>query len=82
MLSRKQFSARLSFSIAISKSQGHIISNVAIYLPRRVFSHCQLYVTLSRGVSQNSTKVLIKVRKIREDGEFKKMFFKDFFIVI
>jgi len=51
---------RLSFAITINKSQGHIIPNVRIYLPRHVFSHGQLYVTLSRGVSRNSTKVIIK----------------------
>jgi len=53
MLSRKQFSVRLSFAITINKSQGHTILNVGIYLPRHVFSHGQLYVALSRGVSQN-----------------------------
>ena len=49
------------------------------YLPRHVFNHGQLYVALSRGVSQNSTKVLIKEGKIEgEDGNFtKKVVFKD-----
>jgi len=43
------------------------------------FNHGQLYVALSRGVSQNSTKVLIKERKIEwEDGDFtKNIVFKD-----
>jgi len=52
---------------------------VGIYLPRHVFSHSQLYVALSRGVFQNSTKVLIKQGKIeRDDGDFmKNVFFKD-----
>ena len=57
----------------------HIIPNVGIYLPRHVFSHGQLYVALSRGVSQNSTKVLINEGKIEgEDGDFtKNVVFKD-----
>jgi len=44
-----------------------------------IFSHDQLYVALSRGVSQNSTKVLIKEWKRKgEDGDFtKNVVFKD-----
>ena len=73
VLSRKQFSVRLSFAITINKSQGQTIPNVGIYLPWHVFSHGELYVALSRGVSQNSTKVLIKEGKIEgEDGDFTK----------
>jgi len=47
-----------------------------------IFSHDQLYVALSRGVSQNSTKVLIKEGKIEgEDGDFtKNIVFKDFLL--
>ena len=71
VLSRKQFPVRLSFAITINKSQGQIIPNVGIYIPRHVFSHGQLYVALSRGVSQNLTKVLIEEGKIEgEDGDF------------
>ncbi|GAU43626.1 hypothetical protein TSUD_185190 [Trifolium subterraneum] len=57
VLRRKQFPVRLSFAITINKSQGQTIPNVGIYLTRHVFSHGQLYVALSSGVSQNSTKV-------------------------
>ena len=48
-----------------------------------IFSHCQLYVALSRGVSQNSTKVLIKEGKIEgEDGDFtKNVVFKDMLLL-
>jgi ATP-dependent DNA helicase PIF1 len=59
VLSRKQFPFRLSFAITINKSQGQTIFNVRIYLPRHLFRHGQLYVALSIGVSQNSTKVLL-----------------------
>ncbi|AES74043.1 hypothetical protein MTR_3g114250 [Medicago truncatula] len=72
-------SFQLSFAITINKSQGHTIRNVGIYLPQHVFSHGQLYVVLSRGVSQNSIKVMIHDRKIEgEDGDFtKNVVFKD-----
>ncbi|XP_058746222.1 uncharacterized protein LOC131619101 [Vicia villosa] len=70
---RKQFPVRLSFAITINKAQGQTIANVGIYLPRHVFSHGQLYVALSRGVSQTTTKVLIREGKLQgEDGEYTK----------
>jgi len=67
VLSRKKFPVRLGFAITINNSQGKTISNDGIHLPRYFFSHGQLYVALSKGDSQNSTKVLIKERKI--EGE-------------
>ncbi|KAL0339406.1 UNVERIFIED_CONTAM: ATP-dependent DNA helicase PIF6 [Sesamum angustifolium] len=57
---RRQFPIRLSFALTINKSQGQTIPNVGIYLPNHVFSHGQLYVALSRGVSERTTKVLAK----------------------
>ncbi|XP_048447298.1 ATP-dependent DNA helicase pif1-like [Pyrus x bretschneideri] len=57
---RKQFPVKLSFALTINKSQGQTIPNVGIYLPDHVFSHGQLYVALSRGVSASTTKVLVK----------------------
>ncbi|XP_050876822.1 uncharacterized protein LOC127080548 [Lathyrus oleraceus] len=70
VLSRKQFAVRLSFAITINKSQGQTIPNVRIYLPRHVFSHRQLYVALSRGVSQTTTRVLTREGKLKgEDAK-------------
>ncbi|XP_075479005.1 uncharacterized protein LOC142519875 [Primulina tabacum] len=59
-LTRRQFPIKLSFALTINKSQGQTIPNIGIFFPNHVFSHGQLYVALSRGVSQNSTKILIK----------------------
>ena len=71
VLIRKQFPVKLSFALTINKSQGQTIPNVGIYLPKHVFGHGQLYVALSRGVSQRTTKILIKEGKVEgEDGEF------------
>ncbi|XP_026435504.1 uncharacterized protein LOC113333207 [Papaver somniferum] len=50
---RKQFPVRVGFVLTIKKAKG-------LYLPEPVFSHGQLYVALSKGVSRTTTKVLVK----------------------
>nr|XP_043618603.1 ATP-dependent DNA helicase PIF1-like [Erigeron canadensis] len=59
-LKRKQFPVRLSFAMTINKAQGQTIPNVGVYLPESVFSHGQLYVALSRGISREKVKVLVR----------------------
>jgi len=59
----KQFPVRLSFAMTINKTQGQTIPNAEIYLPEPVFSHRQLYVALSRGVSHSTTWMLAKPNK-------------------
>ena len=60
---RKQLPVRLSFAMTINKAQGQTIPNVGIYLLEPVFSHGQLYVALSRGVSHSTTWMLAKPNK-------------------
>ncbi|KAL4583975.1 hypothetical protein LXL04_008563 [Taraxacum kok-saghyz] len=70
-LKRKQFPVRLSFSMTINKSQGQTIPIVGVYLPDCVFSHGQLYVALSRGISRDTTKVLVNPnKKFDHDGTY------------
>ncbi|PIA38864.1 hypothetical protein AQUCO_02700218v1 [Aquilegia coerulea] len=57
-LVRHQFPVRLSFALTINKSHGQTIPHVGIYLPDYVFSHGQLYVALSRGISKTTTRIL------------------------
>nr|KAJ0202603.1 hypothetical protein LSAT_V11C500242040 [Lactuca sativa] len=54
-LKRKQFPIRLCFAMIINKAREQTIPNVGIYLPESVFSHGQLYVALSRGISPANT---------------------------
>ncbi|XP_056688170.1 uncharacterized protein [Spinacia oleracea] len=62
---RKQFPVKLSFALTINKSQGQTIPHVGIYLPDHVFSHGQLYVALSRGISENTTKIVVEKGKVQ-----------------
>ncbi|XP_062182115.1 uncharacterized protein LOC133886421 [Phragmites australis] len=57
LFKRKQFPVRLSFAITINKAQGQTIPNVGVYLPQPVFSHGQLYVTLSRATAKRNIKI-------------------------
>ena len=61
---RRQFPLALSFPMTINKSQGQSLGHVGLYLPRSVFSHGQLYVSMSRVTSRKGLKILL----LDEDG--------------
>ncbi|XP_027102944.1 uncharacterized protein [Coffea arabica] len=56
---RAQFPFRVCFALTINKSQGQTLDYVGINLREPVFSHEQLYVTLSRVKTSTALKVLI-----------------------
>ena len=47
-LRRCQFPVRPAFAMTVNKSQGQTFKMVGVYLPKPVFTHGQLYVSLSR----------------------------------
>lgn len=58
-MSIRQLFILLCFAFKINKFQERIIAFVGVYLPNHMFSHGQLYIALSRGISMETTKVLV-----------------------
>nr|KYP34833.1 hypothetical protein KK1_044161 [Cajanus cajan] len=56
----RQFPINISFVMTINKSQEQLLKHVVIYLPQPVFSHGQLYVTISQVTSRSGLKILIR----------------------
>jgi len=56
-LKRRQFPVRLSFAMTINKAQGQSFNKVGLWFDDPIFSHGQLYVTLSRARSREGIKI-------------------------
>ncbi|CAL9246750.1 unnamed protein product [Arabidopsis halleri] len=74
---RRQFPLKLAFAMTIDESQGQTLSKVGIYLPRRVFSHEQMYVAISKVKSKAGLKVLITDNDGKPQEEVETVVFKE-----
>lgn len=54
---RRPFPIHRAFCITINKTEGQTMNSVGIYLPEPVFTHGQLYVTISRERSFKNLKM-------------------------
>nr|XP_017228440.1 PREDICTED: ATP-dependent DNA helicase PIF1-like [Daucus carota subsp. sativus] len=58
-LCRKQMPLQICYAMTINKSQGQSLEKVALFLPKPVFTHGQLYVAISRVTSPQDLKLFI-----------------------
>ena len=61
---RRQFPIRPAFAMTINKAQGQTMKFVGIYLHQLVFSHCQLYVVLSRVSRAHMISIMVECEQI------------------
>ncbi|XP_074374308.1 ATP-dependent DNA helicase RRM3-like [Apium graveolens] len=56
---RIQFPLQICYAMTINKSQGQSLDTVGLYLPRAVFSHGHVYITISRVTRPEGLHILI-----------------------
>jgi len=76
---RRQFPIMLSYAMTINKSQGQSLSTVGLYFPKPVFSHGQLYVSLSRVKTKKGLKILIHDKDQKNMTSTTNVVFKEVF---
>jgi ATP-dependent DNA helicase PIF1 len=60
IISRRQFLIRLYFAITVNKSQGQSFNFIRVNLYIPVFTHRQLYITLSRVTDIHRLSLLLR----------------------
>uniref|UniRef100_A0A0L8GQ59 DNA helicase Pif1-like 2B domain-containing protein n=1 Tax=Octopus bimaculoides TaxID=37653 RepID=A0A0L8GQ59_OCTBM len=58
-LQRREFPIKLIFSFTANKSQGQTVDSVGVFLSTLMFTHGQLYVTMSRGKDSANLKISV-----------------------
>ncbi|XP_071689034.1 uncharacterized protein [Rutidosis leptorrhynchoides] len=55
-----RFPLKVSYAMTINKSQGQSLNKIGVYIPKPIFGHGQLYVSLSRATSLDGLRILIR----------------------
>jgi ATP-dependent exoDNAse (exonuclease V) alpha subunit len=78
---RTQFPLQLAFAITINKSQGKTLDNVGLALDQSVFSHGQLYVTLSRVTNYVNLHITVpNTLEARQEGRLTNIAYREVFL--
>nr|XP_028954994.1 uncharacterized protein LOC114823729 [Malus domestica] len=73
----RQYPLKICYAMTINKSQGQSLKMVGLFLSQTVFSHGQLYVTLSRVTSKKGLKIVIAHNSDMPYGYTKNIVYKD-----
>ncbi|XP_039688693.1 ATP-dependent DNA helicase PIF1-like [Medicago truncatula] len=76
---RRQFPISTCFAMTINKSQGQSPKEIVVYHPQPVFSHCQLYVAISRVTSMSGLKILMTNENGRSMSSTSNVVYKEVF---
>lgn len=70
---------QICYSMTINKSQGQSLERFGLYLPNPVFTHGQLYITVSRVTSPSGLKVFIDSKTGGSTNVTKNVVYKEIF---
>src|SRR6266496_2559904 len=74
-----QFPLRLAFAMTINKAQGQTLKHVGLCLKEPVFTHGQLYVTLSRVMDGANLRMIVPdTEEACKEGKIKNVVYSEY----
>ena len=78
-MQRRQFPVQPSFAMTINKSHGQSLKKVGLCLTKSVFTHGQLYVSLSRVRSIEELRIVLIKKHFENGNKTTNVVFKEVF---